>query len=63
MVAGNGKKVLNCSKGNFRLDIREFFLTLKIVKHWNRSASLKVFKNRFGTHVSNSLDRDVPALD
>ena len=54
---GNGFKL---EEGRFRLDIRQKFLTMRIVRHWQRlprgavdAPSLEVFKARLDGVLSN----------
>ncbi|KFW66943.1 hypothetical protein AS28_10474, partial [Pygoscelis adeliae] len=55
----NGFKL---KEGRFRLDIRKKFLTLRVVRHWNRSPreavdapSLETFKVRLDGALSNLI--------
>jgi len=53
-------KSFKVEEGRFRLDIRKKFLTLRVVRHWNRlsreavyAPSLEAFKARLDGALSN----------
>ncbi|KFZ56204.1 hypothetical protein N321_13410, partial [Antrostomus carolinensis] len=50
------------NEGRFRLDVRKYFFTLRVIKHWPRLprevveiASLKTFKVRLDGALSNLI--------
>ena len=58
-MIGQGIMALNWKEGRFRLDIREKFFTLRVVRHWDRlprevvaAPSLEVFRGRLDGALS-----------
>ena len=53
---------LKLQQGRFRLDVRRQFLTVRVVKHWNKlpwevveSPSLEIFKSKLHRHLSGMI--------